>query len=132
MSLYLSFCSLAGCFSRINRENLYREISFNPHKGIYTSSIYIYIYLDIDVHAWLSCFNHVQLFVTLWTVAHQVPLSIEFSRQEYWSGLSCPPPGDLPDPGIKPRSLMSCALAGRFFTTHATWEALKVDERGLL
>ena len=82
--------------------------------------------------AWPSCFNHVQLFVTLWTVAHQIPLSIEFSRQEYWSGLSCPPPGDLPDPGIKPRSLMSCALAGRFFTTHATWEALKVDERGLL
>ena len=44
-------------------------------------------------------------------------------RQEYWSGLSCPPPGDLPDPGIKPTSLMSPALAGRFFTTSASWEA---------
>ena len=67
--------------------------------------------------------SHVQFFVTLWTVAHQAPLSMGFSRQEYWSGLSHPPPGDLPDPGIKPVSLMSPALAGRFFTTGATWEA---------
>ena len=71
----------------------------------------------------LSCFSCVQLFVTPWTVAHQVPLSVEFSRQEYWSGLPFPPPGDLPDPGIKPMSLKSPALAGRFFTTTATWEA---------
>ena len=47
-----------------------------------------------------------------------------FSRQEYWSGLPCPPPGDLPNPGIEPVSLTSPALAGRFFTTSATWEAL--------
>ena len=46
-----------------------------------------------------------------------------FSRQEYWSGLPCPPPGDLPNLGIKPVSLMSLALAGRFFTSRATWEA---------
>ena len=46
-----------------------------------------------------------------------------FSRQECWSGLSCPPSGDLPDPGIEPTSLMSPALAGRFFTTSATWKA---------
>ena len=46
-----------------------------------------------------------------------------FSRQEYWNGLPCPPPGDLPDPGIKPMSLMSPALVGRFFTTGATWDA---------
>ena len=52
----------------------------------------------------LSCFSCVQFFVTLWTVAHQAPLSTGFSRQEYWSGLPCPPPGDLPDPGIKPAS----------------------------
>ena len=52
----------------------------------------------------LSCFLGVQLFATLWTVAHQAPLSMGFSRQEYWSGLPCPPPGDLPDPGIKPES----------------------------
>ena len=60
---------------------------------------------------------HVQYFVTPWTVAHQAPLSMGFSRQEYWSGLQFPPPGDLPNTGIKPASLMSPALAGRFFTT---------------
>ena len=48
--------------------------------------------------------SHVQLLVTTWTVACQAPLSMAFSRQEYWSGLPCPPPGDLPKPGIKPRS----------------------------
>ena len=71
----------------------------------------------------LSRFSCVQLFVTLWTVACQAPLSMGFSRQEYWSGLSCPPPRDLPDPGIEPTSLMSLALAGGLFTTKATWEA---------
>ena len=49
----------------------------------------------------LSHFSHVQLFSTPWTVAHQAPLPMEFSRQEYWSGLPFPPPGDLPDPGIE-------------------------------
>ena len=61
--------------------------------------------------------------LTLWTVARQVPLSMGFSRQEYWNGLLCPSAGDLPDPGIEPVSLMSPSLAGRFFTTSATWEA---------
>ena len=58
--------------------------------------------------------------VTPWTVACQAPLSMGFSRQEYCSGLPFLPPGDLPDPGIKPRSLVSPALAGGFFTTSAT------------
>ena len=61
--------------------------------------------------------------VTPWTVACQAPLSMGFSRQEYQSGLPCPPPGDLPDPGIKPASLLSPDLAGGFFTTRATWKA---------
>ena len=52
----------------------------------------------------LSHFSHVRLFATLWTVAHQASLSMGFSRQEYWSGLPCPPLGDLPNPGIEPRS----------------------------
>ena len=60
---------------------------------------------------WLSC---VRLFATPWVVACHAPLSMELSRQEYWSGLSFPPPGDLPDPGIKP---ISPALVGGFFTT---------------
>ena len=59
-------------------------------------------------------FSHVWLFATPWTVARQAPLSMGFSRQEYWSGLLCPPPGDLPDPGIKSAS---SALAGKFFIT---------------
>ena len=58
----------------------------------------------------------------LWTVAHQALLSMGFSRQEYWCGLPCPPPGDLPDPGIELKSLASPALTGGFFTTSATWE----------
>ena len=74
-------------------------------------------------YAVLSRFSCVQLFATLWTIACQAPLSMGFSRQVYWSGLPCPPPGDLPNPGIKLVSLKSPALAGRFFTASATWEA---------
>ena len=58
------------------------------------------------------------------TVAHQASLSMEFSRQDYWSALPCPPLGDLPDPEIEHTSLTSPALAGGFFTTGATWETL--------
>ena len=61
--------------------------------------------------------------VRLWTVACQAPLSVGFSRQEHWSGLSFPSPGDLTDPGVKPTSPRSPALAGGFFTTSANWEA---------
>ena len=67
----------------------------------------------------LSRFSCIQLFVTPWSVACQAPLSIGFSRQEYWSGLPCSPPGDLPDPVIKLEFFPSPALAGRFFTTSA-------------
>ena len=66
-------------------------------------------------HLWVQL-SHVQLFATPWATACQAPLSMEFSRQEYWSELSFPSPGDLPDPGIEPMSLASPALAGRFFT----------------
>ena len=62
----------------------------------------------------LSCFICVRLFVTLWTVVCHAPLSMEFSRQEYWSGLPFPSPGHLPDPRIEP---VSPALTGRFFST---------------
>ena len=61
--------------------------------------------------------NRVQLFVTPWTVACQAPLSMEFSRQKYWSALPCPPPEDLPNSGIESVSPASPVLAGRFFTT---------------
>ena len=71
------------------------------------------------------CPCHAKLFqscptlVTLWTVVYQVSLSMRFSRQEHWSVLPCPSPGDLPDPGFEPGSLMSLVLAGRFFSASA-------------
>ena len=83
----------------------------------------IFFFYRLSFHACVqSLFSHVWIFVTLWTVLHQAPLSMGFSRQESWSRLPCPPPGDLPDPGIEHVSLTSPALAGRFFTTNATWE----------
>ena len=72
----------------------------------------------------LSCFSCVRLFAAPWIVARQAPLSIGFSRQEYWSGLPCPPPGDLLDPGTEPVSLASPALAGRFFTRFDSFKTL--------
>ena len=71
----------------------------------------------------LSRFSCIRLLATLWTVVRQAPLSMGFSRQEYWSGLPFPSPGDLPDPGLEPASPVSPALAGGFFTTSSTWEA---------
>ena len=72
------------------------------------------IYIHIDVCAQLL--SHMELFMTLWTIAHQTPLSLELFRQENWSRLPFPSPGDLPNPGIKPMSLSSPAWAGGFFT----------------
>ena len=78
----------------------------------------------------LSRFSHIWLFATPWTIAHQGPLSMGFSKQEYWSGLPCPPPGHPPNAGFKPVSLIAPALAGAvggrwgcIFTAKATWEA---------
>ena len=69
--------------------------------------------------AWLSNWT------TTWTVAHQAPLSMGFSKQGFWSGLPFPPLADLPNPGIKPMSLMSPAWVGEFFTTNTTCEAIQ-------
>ena len=83
---------------------------------------------EMDSASLCSCvlggFSRVRLFATLWTVARQAPLCTGFPRQEYRSGLPFPSPGDLPDPRIETTSLMSPELAGGFFTTSATWEAL--------
>ena len=67
-------------------------------------TVYVYVYMRV-----VSCFSCVKLFATLWAVASQAPLSVGFSKQEYWSRLPCTPPGDLSDPGIKPTSLTSPA-----------------------
>ena len=90
--------------------------------GINSVNSYMVV-LKMLLCAVLSHLSHVRLFETLWTIAHEAPLSMRFSRKEYWSGLPCPPPRDLPNPGIKPASLMSPALAGGFFTTSTTQEA---------
>ena len=94
------------------------------HTSIYP--IYLQVLLEnLPFTEWSCChFSRVHLFATPWTAAHgQVPLSMGFFRQEHWSGLPCPLPGDLLDSGIEPMSLTSPALAGRFFTTSAIWEA---------
>ena len=92
--------------------------------------IYACRHITFPCHACMLCmlshFRCVQLFATPWTTTRQAPLSMEFCRQEYWSGSPCPLPGDLPEPEIKPVSLMSPALAGGFFTTSTTWEAQNV------
>ena len=83
-------------------------------------------------YAWMLCmlshFSHVWLFATPWTAAHQALLSIGLSREEYWSGLLCPPPGDFPNPGTEPKSFRSPALTGGFFTTSTTLEALMLSK----
>ena len=82
------------------------------------------IHFQVHLHDCHTCvlnrFSRVHFFATLWTVACQAPLSMQFPRQEYWSGLPFATPEDLPDPGIKPRSLAFAELGGRLFTTRAT------------
>ena len=88
--------------------------------------IYIYIhyhYLSICVLCYAQMLTCVQLFVIPWTIACQAPLSLGFFWEDYWSGLPFLSPGHLPDPGIKPISLISSSLAGGFFTTSTTWES---------
>ena len=70
----------------------------------------MYMYMCVCISACSSRFSHVRFFVTPWTVARQTPLSMRFSRQEYWSGLPCPPLGDLPDPGIETAAPAAPAL----------------------
>ena len=77
---------------------------------------FIFSYISFSHVCVLSHFSHVQHFATPWTVAHQASLPMGFSRQEYWSGLLCLPPGHLPDTGIELVSLRSPALASGFFT----------------
>ena len=78
--------------------------------------------LSTGTHTCTRAHSVMSDFATVWTVAYQAPLSMGFSRQEYWSGLSLPSPGDLPDPGIEPTSVTYPALAGRFFITSAAWK----------
>ena len=81
--------------------------------------------MEVCVCVCMHVLSHVQLFATPWTVAHQVLLPMEFSKQEYWSGLPFPTPGDLSNPGIETMSLASPTLAGRFFTTSPSRNYIK-------
>ena len=91
------------------------SMGFSRHSTCLVKKSYILLLL-------LSRFSHVHILVTLWIVVCQSPLSMGFSRQEYWSGLPCPPSKDLPNPRITHASLVSPELADRFFTTSATWK----------
>ena len=86
-------------------------------------SIFITVFSAFHTILGTLCYAQSCLTVAPQTAAHQTTLPTEFFRQEYWNGLPFPTPGDLPNPGIEPVSLMSPALASRFFTTSTTWEA---------
>ena len=88
----------------LNVSELHFICAENVNNSKYKDDMASYIVADTCA-CMLSRFSHVSLFVTLWTVARLAPLSMGFSRQEYWSGLLCPPPEDLPNPGIEPTSL---------------------------
>ena len=101
------------------------------HCGEWQEEIYMLFfstsrYSDDSMHA--CVLSRVWLFVTLWTVAHQAPLSMGFSRQEYWSGLPFPFPGDLPHSGIEVASPATPALAGGFFTTEPPETSLSGED----
>ena len=101
-----------------------------PDHGVTALSIHSRQSLSFPLFVRAKSLSRVRFCATLWAVARQAPLSMGFFRQEYWSGLPCPLPGDLPDPGIEPASLTSPALAGRFFNTSgASWEALSTFTR---
>ena len=116
-------------FSGSSSANLERKL-FLP--GSFRASYFLYLLIFYLMYCVPSRFSCVWLCATLWTVAHQVPLSMGFSRQEYWSGVPCPPAGDLPHPGITPVSLKPPALAGSFFTSSAALEALSTSALQLL
>ena len=105
------FRTNAGC-CYLNKTGLYSELVYWRGESILRTKFKLGLVKPLHdmCCAGLSHFSHVQLFATLCIVAHQAPLSMRFSRQEYWSGLPSPPPGDLPDPGIKSVSPASSAL----------------------
>ena len=130
------FCSAGSFWTRsrdiqlslVGEERHLKGIVMLPLSSAKTSTLtssldwgdFIILFTSVNRHV----FSGVWPFVNPWTVAHQAPLSMRFSKQEYWSGLPFPSPGDLPDPGIKITSLMSPSLAGRFFSTSTAWKTL--------
>ena len=95
------------------RRQSFRPCNFKERKGSIPQEVFLCGCMC--VHA--CTLSLIQLFVTPWTGAHQAPLSMEFSRQEYWSGVPCPPPGDLPDSGIETLSSCVSSVASESLTT---------------
>ena len=101
----------------VNREKEY-ETGYKMTIIMVINLLTALVYVCIYIHACMLSHSVVSNSVTPWTVAHQAPLSMEFFRQEYWSGLPFPILGNRPDPEIETMSLVSCALAGRSLTLH--------------
>ena len=105
-----------------NRPPLFLLSELTPSGPWIASEMTFWVFPDFPQTGLVSCvlsrFSHVWLFATLWTAAHQALLSMGFFKQEYWSGLPCPPPGDLPDPGIKPASLTPTCIGRWVFFYH--------------
>ena len=111
-------------YTKLRAQNLRQHMLLVPAGGAslcMCSGYFICLTWVLTCYSWACVLSRIWLLVTPWTVALQPPLSMEFSRQEYWSGLPFPPPRDLPDPGNEPVSFTSPALAGRLFTTSTTW-----------
>jgi len=112
----------------ISVDFVYQLFKIPPYVyNTYTFGDVQFLYQLVKISAFAVCVWLFQLFVTPWTVDSQTPLSTGFSRQEYSNGLPFPSPGDLHNPETEPVSLVSLALASRFFTTNAIWEAPKVS-----
>ena len=131
------FFSVCDCMCEVHIICLELLLSIVYSFSLIFKKIVIYFMIALSLHWCMWAFSgydehgavhakslsHVQLFATLWTVAFQAPLSMGFSRQKHWSGLPCPPPGDLPNSGVKPASLIFPVLACGSFTTSVTWKA---------
>ena len=121
LKVYWDFdCDCIESVCQLNRECIFKNVKYcNPWRRL---SHHLLITI-------VSHFSHVWLFVTPWIVARQAPLFMGFSRQEHWSGLPFPSPGDLPNLGIKPHLLHLLHWQMSFFTTGATWGEQKESQR---
>ena len=119
MFWFILECSFWRFYGAHDNSFFYECLRFTPKTHTVRSLTVGFCFAHVCVC--VCVLSRVWCFVTLWTVACQVPLSLGFPRQEYWNELPFLPPGDLLDPGIEPASLASPALAGGFFTTSTTW-----------
>ena len=134
VELPLHFIYAYNLWLIISTFNMYYLVS-SPRAALWCAEELVLFEIIIrNIHA---CYSHVMcvcaqllsgvwLFTTPWTVTRQTPLSMGFPWQEYWSGLPCPPPGNLPNPGIKPTSLASPILTGGFFASKPPGKSISI------